>query len=129
MNVYTQLQAADALREAARNPSGGAGLTAGIGAGMGIGNIINQSLTGMSSGGAAPAAGAAAAQTPPAAPQGPTVPSGATPDIMTPAEAATALRVSEEDVMAAINSGDLKARKIGNSYRISRDALDAFMKG
>ena len=37
MDVYTQLQAADALRDAAKNPSGGAGLTAGIGAGMGLG--------------------------------------------------------------------------------------------
>ncbi|HEY9090036.1 MAG TPA: SPFH domain-containing protein, partial [Anaerolineaceae bacterium] len=35
MQTYTQLQAADALRDAAQNPSGGAGLTAGIGAGMG----------------------------------------------------------------------------------------------
>jgi excisionase family DNA binding protein len=126
MNVYTQLQAADALREAARNPSGGAGLTAGIGAGMGIGNIINQSLAGMGQQGGG--AAAPAAQTPPAAPQGP-APAASAPDIMTPAEAASVLRVSEEDVMAAITSGDLKARKIGNSYRISKDALDAFMKG
>lgn len=39
MQTYTQLQAADALREAAQNPSGGAGLTAGIGAGIGVGKI------------------------------------------------------------------------------------------
>src|SRR5512138_2556465 len=44
MATYTQLQAADALRDAAQNPSGGAGLTAGIGAGMGLGNVIAQSL-------------------------------------------------------------------------------------
>ena len=42
MATYTQLQAADAMREAASNPSGGAGLTAGIGAGMGIGNLMQQ---------------------------------------------------------------------------------------
>ena len=40
MQTYTQLQAADALRDAARNESGGAGLTAGIGAGVGLGNVI-----------------------------------------------------------------------------------------
>jgi excisionase family DNA binding protein len=121
MQTYTQLQAADALRDAAQNPSGGAGLTAGIGAGMGIGNVIGQSLQGMT--GARPAAPAS-----PAA--GPTpAPSPASPDIMTPAEAATVLRVSEEDVLAAIQSGDLKARKIGSAYRISKDALDAFLKG
>jgi membrane protease subunit (stomatin/prohibitin family) len=44
--TYTQLQAADAMRDAANNPSGGAGLTAGIGAGMGIGNVMNQALQG-----------------------------------------------------------------------------------
>jgi excisionase family DNA binding protein len=31
--------------------------------------------------------------------------------------------------MAAITAGDLKARKIGSAYRISKDALDAFLKG
>ncbi len=121
IQTYTQLQVADATREAANNPSGGAGLTAGIGAGMGLGNMISQSLqnqqAGRNAGGAAgpaPANGSAAP---------------ATPDVMTPAEAAAALRVSEEDVMAAITAGDLKARKIGNAYRISKDALDAFLKG
>jgi len=124
MQTYTQLQAADALRDAAQNPSGGAGLTAGIGAGIGVGNVISSSLQGMTGAGAA--GGAAGAQpTPPAG--GP--PSGGTPDVMTPAEAAAILRVSEEDVIAAITAGDLKARKLGTAYRISKDALDAFMKG
>ena len=123
MQTYTQLQAADALRDAAQNPSGGAGLTAGIGAGIGVGNVISSSLQGMTGAGAA---GAAAAQ--PTPPSGGT-PSGGTPDVMTPAEAATILRVSEEDVMAAITAGDLKARKLGSAYRISKEALDTFMKG
>lgn len=48
---------------------------------------------------------------------------------MTPAEAATILRVSEEDVVAAITAGDLKARKIGSAYRISKESLEAFLKG
>jgi excisionase family DNA binding protein len=48
---------------------------------------------------------------------------------MTPAEAANVMRVSEEDVVAAIQAGDLKARKIGNAYRISKEALDDFLKG
>ena len=46
MATYTQLQAADAMRDAAQNQSGGAGLTAGIGAGMGIGNLMGQALQG-----------------------------------------------------------------------------------
>ena len=51
------------------------------------------------------------------------------PSVMTPSEAATVLRVSEEDVLASIQSGDLKAKKIGNAYRISKESLDAFLKG
>jgi membrane protease subunit (stomatin/prohibitin family) len=56
MQTYTQLQAADALRDAAQNPSGGAGLTAGLGAGVGVGQIIGQSLSGMTGGPVRPAA-------------------------------------------------------------------------
>ena len=123
MATYTQLQAADAMRDAAQNPSGGAGLTAGIGAGMGIGGVLSQSLQGMTP--AAGAAGAAAAQ-----PAG-TPPAGAAPapSVMTPAEAAAYLRVAEEDVIAAITAGDLKAKKIGSAFRISKEALDEFLKG
>jgi excisionase family DNA binding protein len=110
--TYTQLQAADAMRDAANNPSGGAGLTAGIGAGMGIGNVMNQALQG-SQQQQAPASGGAAA----------------TPSVMTPSEAAQVLKVSEEDVLAAIEAGDLKAKKLGNAYRISKEALDDFLGG
>lgn len=120
MQTYTQLQAADALRDAAQNPSGGAGLTAGLGAGVGVGQIIGQSLSGMTGG-----SGQASGQTPPAG----GAPSGSAPSVMTPTEAAAYLRVSEEDVIAAITAGDLKAKKIGNAYRISKDALDQFLKG
>jgi len=109
MQTYTQLQAADAMRDAAQNPSGGAGLTAGIGAGMGIGNALSETLKQAGSGGAA-AGGAAAV-----------------PDVMTPSEAASYLKVAEEDVVSAIEGGQLKAKKIGNAYRISREALDEFL--
>jgi excisionase family DNA binding protein len=117
MQTYTQLQAADAMRDAAQNPSGGAGLTAGIGAGLGIGNVLSSSLQGMTGAGAAGAGAAAQA------------PKAVIPDVMTPTEAAAILKVSEEDVVAAIQAGDLKARKIGSAYRISKDALEAFLKG
>jgi excisionase family DNA binding protein len=117
MQTYTQLQAADALRDAARNPSGGAGLTAGIGAGLGVGNVLQESLRGMTG-----SQGAAGQPQPPG-----DSPSGGIPDVMTPAEAASILRVSEEDVIAAIDGGDLKARKLGNAYRISKKALEDFL--
>ena len=114
--TYTQLQAADAMRDAAQNPSGGAGLTAGIGAGMGIGNLMNQSLQGASQGQSQGGSGGASG-------------SAAVPDVMTPGEAATLLKVSEEDVIAAIEAGDLKARKLGKAYRISKSALEEFLNG
>jgi excisionase family DNA binding protein len=117
MQTYTQLQAADAMRDAAQNPSGGAGLTAGIGAGLGVGNVLANSLQGMTGAQAAPQQ-----QQAPAAAAG-------TPDVMTPSEAAAILRVSEEDVLAAIQAGDLKARKLGSAYRISKSALDDFLAG
>ena len=114
MATYTQLQAADAMRDAASNPSGGAGLTAGIGAGMGIGNLMQQATSGaVQQGGQQQAT------------------SGATtngmPDVMTPSEAAAILKVSEEDVLAAIKDGGLKAKKLGNAYRISKDAMEEFL--
>jgi excisionase family DNA binding protein len=122
MATYTQLQAADAMRDAAKNPSGGAGLTAGIGAGVGLANIMGQALQGgmqntMQGGvaqGAAAGAGAAAA--------------ASVPDIMSPAQAATYLQVTEADVMQMINEGQLKAKKIGSQYRISKGVLDEFLK-
>ena len=111
MTTYTQLQAADAMRDAAQNPSGGAGLTAGIGAGMGIGGAITDALRSTQTGQAA--GGAAAAN--------------AAQDVMTPSEAAAYLKVAEEDVIAAIESDQLNAKKIGNAYRISKEALDNFL--
>lgn len=111
METYTQLQAADAMRDAAQNPSGGAGLTAGIGAGMGIGSAITDSLkkSGEGSGADASAGGSG------------------TPEVMTPSEAAAYLKVAEEDVLAAIEAGDISAKKIGKALRISKESLDEFL--
>ncbi|GAB4504508.1 MAG: SPFH domain-containing protein [Anaerolineales bacterium] len=114
MATYTQLQAADAMRDAAANPSGGAGLTAGIGAGMGIGNLMQQATSGAMAGQQQSASGAK--------------PAGMA-DVMTPSEAAAILKVAEEDVMAAIQDGSLKAKKLGKAYRISKAALEEFLKG
>lgn len=113
MDTYTRLQAADAMRDAAQNPSGGAGLTAGIGAGMGIGGVLADALRQTGRGAEGAPAGAPAGEGPP--------------PVMTPSEAATYLKVAEEDVVAAIKAGELKAKKIGKAYRISKEALDEFL--
>ncbi len=49
------------------------------------------------------------------------------PELLGPAEAAQVLGVSEADVMTVLESGDLKGKKIGSSWRISREALKAYM--
>ena len=50
------------------------------------------------------------------------------PDLLSPAQAAQALGVSEEDVMAIITSGELQAKKIGASYRLRRAALQEYLE-
>ena len=105
--AYTQLQAADAMRTAAANPGGGAGLTAGIGAGLGIGQVMGEALKG--------ATALKAVQE--------------MPDIMTTAEAATALKVSEGAVLAAIEAKDLKAKKVGDQYRVTKENLQKYLSG
>ena len=52
---------------------------------------------------------------------------GALPELLSPAEAAQALGVSEADVMAVLESGDLKGKKIGSAWRIPRASLTTYM--
>ncbi len=117
MQTYMQLQAADAMRDAANNPGGGAGLTAGIGAGLGIGNIMGQAFQG----GMQPPAPAGGPAPTPAAPAAPP------PDVMSPAQAAAYLQVAEADVMQMITDGQIKAKKIGSAYKIAKKVLDEYM--
>lgn len=115
MDAYMKFKAAQAMGDAANNPAGGGaaagvGLGAGMGVGAGMASMIMQSM-----------------QTP-SQPATATTPSAAaTPSVMTLEEAAAYLKVSTADVEAAINAGDLKARKIGSQYRIAKEAIDAFL--
>ncbi len=49
------------------------------------------------------------------------------PELLSPAEAAQTLGVSEADVMTVLESGELKGRKIGATWRIPRAALTSYM--
>jgi excisionase family DNA binding protein len=49
------------------------------------------------------------------------------PDLLGPADAAQLLGVSEADVLASLEKGDLKGKKIGSAWRIPRAAIDAFL--
>ncbi len=51
------------------------------------------------------------------------------PAVMTPAQAAAYVQVTESDILSAIEAGDLKARKIGSAYRISKANLEEFLSG
>jgi excisionase family DNA binding protein len=117
MQAYLQFQAARGMRDAAQAGGEGgaaAGTGVGLGAGLGMGTamaqMIGQSIAGQPQQGA-----------PAAAPS--------VPDIMTLSEAAAYMRVGEQDILDVINSGELKARKIGSSYRISKKAIDEFIAG
>jgi len=77
------------------------------------------------------AAGATPTATPGNPPAGAAPPAAATGqafDLLSPAQAAQLMGVSEADVVASITAGDLKAKKIGETFRISRAALDEFLK-
>jgi excisionase family DNA binding protein len=114
MQQFTQYQAAQAMRDAAQQEGGGglAGAGLGLGAGAGLGAMMGQAM-GQAMQGGQPAQDQDAA---------PTVP-----DIMTLSEAAAYMRVGEEDVLEVIKSGELKAKKIGSSYRVSKQAIDEFL--
>jgi len=114
MNAYMQFQTARGIREAAAS-GGGAGDMASMGAGMGAGMAMASAM-GQSTGGGGQQQQAPAASAPAAAPE-----------IMTLSEAAAYIRVGEEDVLSVIQAGELKAKKIGNSYRISRKAIDEYL--
>jgi excisionase family DNA binding protein len=63
-----------------------------------------------------------------AAPAAAAASSAALPDLMSPADAAKALGVSENDVVAALTEGSLKGKKIGTAWRITKSALEDFLK-
>ncbi|MGH7177256.1 MAG: SPFH domain-containing protein [Tepidisphaeraceae bacterium] len=56
-------------------------------------------------------------------------PPGATvPELLSTSDVAKTLGVSEADVIATLDKGDLKGKKIGTTWRITRDALSAYLK-
>jgi excisionase family DNA binding protein len=95
--------------------AGAGGMAAELAVGFGIAQqMMQQGLMNPQAAGAA-AAGAPAAAAAPAA------------EMLGPADVAKILGVPESDVMAIITSGELKSKKIGASYRITRAALDAYL--
>ncbi len=117
LNDYVKFQMGSAMGQ-------GGDASAAVPAQMAVGfGIAQEMMKGMQQ----PATTGAAV--PPPLPAGDAAAAGAGLDVLTPEQAAQALSVSVEDVMAAIDAGDLKARKLGNATRISRAALEEFLRG
>ena len=50
------------------------------------------------------------------------------PETMGPVDAAKLLGVAESDVVASLEAGDLKGRKIGTQWRVTKTAIADFLK-
>ena len=49
-------------------------------------------------------------------------------ELLSPGDVAKVLNVSEGDVLATLEKGELKGKKIGSTWRVTRAALDEFLK-
>ena len=100
------------------------------GAGGGMANTAAQLGAGLAMGQQMMAAMGSGQTTPGAATAAPTAAAGGMglPELLSPADAARALGVSEADVMSALTDGSLKGKRIGSAWRITRSALDDFLK-
>ena len=108
LNDYVKYQMAQGMEK------GGAGV-AGVGAEIAVGMSMAQQMLNQPGGVMAQTTPAAAAAT-------------GIPETVGPADAAKALGVSEADVIASLEAGDLKGKRIGTQWRITKSALAEFLK-
>jgi excisionase family DNA binding protein len=119
LNDYVKFQVAESMTKGGGEGGGGANTAAQMAVGFGI---AQEMMKGMQQ----PAGGT----TPPPLPNTPATTTAAAPpaiDVLSPAQVAQALGVSEADVLATLESGELKGKKIGSSWRVTRAALDAYL--
>lgn len=115
LNDYVKFQMAEGMTKGEGGSTASA--AAQLGAGLAMGQQMAQAL-----GAAQPPALSPSALNP--------QPSTASslPELLSPADAAKVLGVSESDVMSSLSDGSLKGKKIGAAWRITRAALDEFLK-
>jgi len=118
LNDYVKFQMAEAMTKGG-DGGGMANTAAQLGAGLAMGQ---QMMAAMGAQQTTPAAAPAGAVPPPIGG------AGGSPDLLAPADAARALGVGEADVIAALSDGSLKGKKIGSQWRITRAALDEFLR-
>jgi excisionase family DNA binding protein len=118
LNDYVKYQMAQGMEKG--GGSGGAATELAVGLAIAQQIVQQQGLPG-AAGAPPPIPGAAASSAASPSP-------GALPELLTPADVARVLGVSEADVVSTIEGGELKAKKIGSAYRVTRGALDEFLK-
>jgi excisionase family DNA binding protein len=111
LNDYVKYQMAQGMA-AGGSGDGPAATAAELAMGFGMAQQMMQQ--GFAGGSATPTVAAASTAT-------------AAPELLGPAEVATALGVTEADVKTVLESGELKGKKIGASWRITRTALNAYL--
>ncbi|MEO5763096.1 MAG: SPFH and helix-turn-helix domain-containing protein [Vicinamibacteria bacterium] len=122
LNDYVKYQMGQSVVQPG-GPGGGAGGPMEMAMGFAMAQQMMQGMQNPGSGAAAgafPVAGGAPVASAPTA--------AGIPELFGPADAARLMGVGEADVLAAIESGDLKAKKIGSQFRITRASLDDFLK-
>ena len=133
LNDYVKFQMAQGMGSG--QGGGAAGFASEMAVGMAMAQQMMQQQGGVLGAQATPSAAppplptqAPAAGTPPPVPPAPAAPAPAgTPELLSPADAAKALGVSEADVLQSLEAGDLKGKKIGSTWRITKAALDQFL--
>jgi excisionase family DNA binding protein len=129
LNDYVKFQMAQGM--GAGQGGGAAGFASEMAVGMAMAQQMMQQQGGVLGAQATPPAAppplptqAPAASTPPPPP-----PAAATvPELLSPADAAKTLGVTEADVLQSLEAGDLKGKKIGSTWRITKAALDQFLQ-
>jgi excisionase family DNA binding protein len=113
LNDYVKFQMAESMTKG----EGGSGMAANaaqLGAGMAMGQQMMAAMAG--------------AQTTPGVQPAGAPGSAGFPELLSPTDAAQILGVTETDVLAALAEGSLKGKKIGTAWRITRAALEEFLK-
>ena len=101
-----------------------ASTAAGLGAGLAMGQ---QMMAAMNQAQATPIAAPVGAVPPPLPGASASAATGAL-ELLSPADVAKVLGVSEADVLSTLADGSLKGKKIGSAWRITRGALDEYLK-
>jgi excisionase family DNA binding protein len=126
LNDYVKFQMAQGMAQPGGGNSPG-GFATEMAVGMAMAQQMMQQQGGILGGQTTPPAGSTPPPLPTAAPAAAAAGPGA-PELLSPADAAKLLGVSEGDVMQTLEAGDLKGKKIGSTWRITRGAIDEFLK-